>query len=59
MSAGSKEDFEKKWRMMTNYTLEAINLLENTKDGFGVTVPDELPFETMIPVLASLLKEIR
>jgi hypothetical protein len=56
--AGSKEDFERKWREMTNITLQAIALLENTKDGFGVTVPAELPFETMIPVLSSLLKEI-
>jgi hypothetical protein len=43
---------------MTKYTLEAISLLENTKHGFGVTVPEEIPFEPMIPVLTSLLKEI-
>jgi len=54
----NKEDFEAKWRIMTKYTLEAISLLENTKDGFGVTVPAELPFEPMIPVLTCLLKEI-
>jgi hypothetical protein len=54
----NKLDFEEKWKVMTRYTVDAINLLENTKDGFGVTVPEELPFETMIPVLASLLKEI-
>lgn len=56
--AANKEDFEEKWRIMTKYTLEAIGFLENTKDGFGVTVPDELPFEPMIPVLTALLKEI-
>ena len=56
--ATSKEDFENKWKEMTRYTLEAIELLENTKHGFGVTVPSELPFEVMIPVLSSLLKEI-
>ena len=43
---------------MTKYILEAIHRLENTRDGFGVTIPTELPFEPMIPVLASLLKEI-
>ncbi len=37
--AGTKEDFERKWREMTNITLQAIALLENTKDGFGVTYP--------------------
>ena len=54
----TKEDFEHKWELMTKYTLEAISLLENTKDGFGVTVSEELPFEPMIPILASLLREI-
>jgi hypothetical protein len=56
--ATTKEDFETKWKEMAKYTLEAIDLLENTKHGFGVTVPTELPFEPMIPVLTSLLKEI-
>jgi hypothetical protein len=57
-SSANKEDFESKWRTMTGFTIDAISLLENNKDGFGVTVPSEIPFETMIPVLASLLKEI-
>ena len=43
---------------MAKYIQEAIRLLENTKDGFGVTMPSELPFDSMIPVLASLLWEI-
>jgi hypothetical protein len=57
-SATSKEDFEAKWKTITRYALEAISLLENTKDGFGVTMATELPFEPMIPVLTSLLMEI-
>ena len=57
-SSTTKEDFEKKWKEMTEYTLQAIDLLENTKDGFGVTVPAEIPFEPMIPVLTALLREI-
>ena len=56
--AENKEDFETKWMIMTKYILAAIHHLENTRDGFGVVVPTELPFEPMIPVLASLLKEI-
>jgi len=56
--AANKADFEQKWRIMTDYTLEAIELLENTRDGFGVTTPNEIPFESMLPVLTSLLKEI-
>lgn len=55
--AVDKTDFEEKWRLMTKYILEAIALLENTRDGFGVTVASELPFEAMIPVMASLLRE--
>lgn len=57
---GQKEQqaFEEKWDEMTQFTVEAIDLLENTKDGFGVT-GRVIPFEPMIPVLASLLKEIK
>ncbi|MGE4118127.1 MAG: DUF262 domain-containing protein [Candidatus Nitrosocosmicus sp.] len=56
--AFDKTDFENKWRIITSHTVRAINLLEDTKDGFGVTIPTELPFEPIIPVLTSLLKEI-
>ena len=56
--AKDKSDFQEKWRIMTKYTLDAISQLENTKDGFGVITPDAVPFEVMIPVLASLLREI-
>lgn len=57
-SKSSKETFEKRWNEMTQYTNEALELLENTRDGFGVVSQDVLPFEPMIPVLASLLKEM-
>jgi len=54
----TKEDFEEKWRIMTKYTSDAIELLENTKDGFGVITRNVLPFEPMIPILTSLIKEM-
>lgn len=57
-SKSSKETFEQRWKEMTQYTNEALELLENTRDGFGVISQDILPFEPMIPILASLQKEM-
>ena len=55
----NKEDFEKKWEEMVGWTDTAIQLLENqTDDGFGVQNEKFLPSESMIPVLAALLREI-
>lgn len=56
-TSSNKQEFEEKWKLMTRYTVEAIKLLENTKDGYGVIGPKELPFEPMIPVVASLLRK--
>lgn len=54
----NKDDFEQKWSIITQFTMKAIDLLENTKDGFGVIQPSELPFEPVIPVLTALLREV-
>ncbi|MFL6377517.1 MAG: hypothetical protein ACJ72R_08665, partial [Nitrososphaeraceae archaeon] len=39
-------------------TAKAISKLENLRDGFGVNNENELPFSSMIPVPAALIKEI-
>ena len=54
-----KEDFENKWRKMVKYTDQAISFLESTTDdGFGVTNKKFLPSESIIPVLAALLRTV-
>ena len=52
------QSFEKKWRVMSDYTEKALVLLEDSKVGFGVTSRNELPFEPMISVLSALLYKI-
>ena len=51
--------FNEKWYDMTGYVEEALELLED-KDaqGFGVKGKELLPYDPMIPILASLLREI-
>ena len=50
--------FEEHWLEASSYFNQAIKMLENLQpDGFGVKNEKELPFESMIPVLAALLKE--
>jgi len=54
-----KKDFEDKWRKMVKYTNQAISFLESTTDdGFGVTNKKFLPSESIIPVLAALLRTV-
>jgi hypothetical protein len=54
-----KEDFENKWNEMVDYTNQAIQQLEDrTDDGFGVIDKRFLPSESMIPVLAALLRTV-
>ncbi len=50
--------FEEVWHEMAGYVDKAILKLENLRDGFGVRDKKELPFEPLIPILASLLREI-
>ncbi|MGH2612778.1 MAG: GmrSD restriction endonuclease domain-containing protein [Rhabdochlamydiaceae bacterium] len=50
--------FEEIWYEMAEYTNKALTKIENLRDGFGVKDKNELPFAPMIPILASLTKEI-
>jgi len=54
-----KEDFVEKWTESLDFTNQAIELLENTSSaGFGVITRNWIPYEPVIPVLASLLRFI-
>jgi hypothetical protein len=50
--------FEDTWRDIYENTAKAISKLENLRDSFGVNNENELPFSSMIPILAALIKEI-
>lgn len=50
--------FKQMWADSTKYLNGAIKLLENPNQGFGVIIPKHLPYEPMLPILASLLREI-
>ena len=50
--------FEKHWEEMAMFVNQAIEKLENLKDGFGVLNEDYVPFMPTIPILAALLKEV-
>jgi hypothetical protein len=50
--------FEDKWHEMSEYANSAINMLENLRFGLGVKDEKEVPFTSMIPILAALLREI-
>ena len=50
--------FEKHWEEMIRFVNQAIEKIENLKDGFGALNEDYVPFMPTIPILAALLKEI-
>lgn len=52
------EKFEQMWDESAKYLNFAIKRLEDKNIGFGVIIPEVLPYEPMLPILASLLKEI-
>ena len=52
------EIFEDMWNKITEYTNRAIEKLENRQNGFGVQSADALPYEPMLPVLASLIQYV-
>lgn len=52
------EKFTEKWNDATKYLNSAIKLLENKDTGFGVITTEVLPYEPILPILASLLREI-
>ena len=49
--------FKQKWKKSSKYINKAITLLEDP-NGFGTVSTNEIPYEPMIPTLASLLLEI-
>ena len=50
--------FEETWYEMSEFINKAIFKLENLRDGFGVKDETELPFAPMVPILATLIREI-
>jgi hypothetical protein len=50
--------FEDHWIEFSKYLNKALEKLENLRDGFGVKDEKEVPFDSMIPVLAALLRTI-
>jgi hypothetical protein len=55
LSLESKDQFESYWNTCVETLDDAINRLENTRDGFGVRSEKDLPFMPALPVLAALL----
>jgi hypothetical protein len=55
----TSDKFNQMWNDSTKYLNSAIKLLEQKDDvGFGLIHPKLLPYEPMLPILASLLREI-
>jgi len=50
--------FENHWTEFSKFLNKALEKLENLRDGFGVKDEKEVPYESMIPVLAALLRTI-
>lgn len=55
LSLSSDGEFTDLWNTSVNSIEDAIYRLENLRDGFGVRKESEIPFSSMIPVLAALL----
>jgi hypothetical protein len=53
------DKFNEMWRSMSKFVNMAITKLEDTDNGFGVPSPTLLPYEPMLPVLASLIQQIK
>jgi Protein of unknown function DUF262 len=56
--AKTDNEFGKAWDGMSDYVSKAISKLENLRDGFGVKDENQLPFTSITPILASLIREI-
>ncbi len=54
----SSMKFEDEWDEFSRYTQNALEKLENLRDGFGVRNERDLPYSPIIPILAALLKVI-
>ncbi|MGI0013899.1 MAG: hypothetical protein ACREBU_10730, partial [Nitrososphaera sp.] len=55
---GGEISFDETWREMAEFVDRAIQRLENLRDGYGVKDKSEIPFTPMIPIIASLMREI-
>jgi len=53
-----KGSFETDWNDFARYLKEAINRMENLRNGYGIKGEKNLPSTSTLPVLATLLKEI-
>ena len=51
-------DFGETWYHMSDYINKAMSKLENLRDGFGIKDENQVPFTSIIPIVASLIKEI-
>ncbi|MGA2467475.1 MAG: hypothetical protein ABSH06_24420, partial [Thermodesulfobacteriota bacterium] len=54
----SELKFEDDWRDMCDYISDAIKMIEDLSDGFGVKDAVSVPFAPTIPILAALFKYI-
>jgi len=53
------ELFNKMWKDISKYANTALTRLEDKQKGFGVPSPDFIPYEPMIPVLTTLIQQIK
>lgn len=51
------ESFEEQWNMMSKFTADAIDYLED-QDGGGVSSNKDLPYQPIVPVISALLQKI-
>ena len=51
--------FKEMWENIAKYVNIALTTLEDKQTGFGVPAPDFIPYEPMIPVLATLIQQIK
>ena len=56
----SPDDFKRIWEETSMWMNTAIKYLESTNnDGFGVESAKSIPYEPMLPILASLIREMK
>lgn len=56
--SNSRLNFEKVWNEMAGFVDKAISKLSNLRDGYGVNTLKTLPYDSTIPILAALTREI-
>ena len=53
------DKFNKMWEDISKFTNTTLSTLEDKQKGFGVPSPDFIPYEPMIPVMTSLIQQIK